>query len=96
MTPCFVQAARRSGTVYATEHGIASQDARPDARAIVSVGSLCELSVQWNASSVFFIGYALQLYWVYPMMTLWESLRTADPADVTPQAVYCRHHRSDL
>lgn len=82
MSPCFVQVTYNLTTIDKTSYSIVALDLRPDCRAIVSMGTLCSLSLSWKAHSIFLIGYGLQLYWQYPMQTFFERISSHRPRDV--------------
>ena len=58
---------------------------RPDAQALRSIVSLCRASEPWRSEGhvLFLLAFMLQLYWQFPMTTLWTLLHDVKPARVT-------------
>ena len=83
--PTWVQMVKDLEITDVTGHHIARLRDRPDARAIRSVAALARKTNEWDdpGSVMFFIGYALQCFWVYGMMELWGSMKHLPPRQVT-------------
>ena len=58
---------------------------RPDIQALCSVSALCRAHGSWNklAHIIFILVFMLQLYWQWPMITLWTLLSATRPTDLT-------------
>ena len=58
---------------------------RPDIQALCSVSALCRAHGSWNklAHIIFILDFMLQLYWQWPMITLWTLLSATRPIDLT-------------
>ena len=58
---------------------------RPDIQALCSVSALCRARGSWNklAHIIFILVFMLQLYWQWPMITLWTLLSATRPTDLT-------------
>ena len=68
-----------------TGHQICLLHNRPDIQALRSISVLCGASSSWrNPTDVIFISmFMLQLYWHWPMTTLWTLLCGTCPLDIT-------------
>ena len=58
---------------------------RPDTQAMSSVCALCRAHCSWNnlAHIISILVFMLQLYWQWPMITLWTLLSATRPTDLT-------------
>ena len=58
---------------------------RPDIQALCSVSALCRAHGSWDklAHIIFILVFMLQLYWQWPMITLWTLLSATRPIDLT-------------
>ena len=83
MTPCFVEAISKQHRVDATGHLICALDYRGDVRALISMSSLCGFSSAWRQHAIFFTGFGLQLYWIWPMMSFYTAVCGFSPMAVT-------------
>ena len=62
---------------------------RPDAQALRSIASLCEASKSWRSGKhvLFLLAFMLQLYWNFPMATLWTLVHHIKPTRVTDKVL---------
>ena len=57
----------------------------PDMQSLCSVGALCRAHGSWNklAHIIFIMVFMLQLYWQWPVITVWTLLSATRPIDLT-------------
>lgn len=58
---------------------------RPDIQALCSIANLCDTNRSWRhrRDVLFLLAFMLQLYWHFPMVTLWTLVHNIKPARVT-------------